>query len=153
MPDLHCVLPATPGGVNHLYRYVRAGPTSTRVYKTAAAVGWEQESGLLLRAAGFRPLPAGAYWIGLQLVIHTTRLDIDAPIKLVIDAICGALAVDDRYVGALRVVKLPAKPAEQRVEVCARIEPAADRETFTALSEACILDKNLVHFPSFPTKS
>lgn len=134
MRELQAVLPPAPG-VNALYGYSRIGQNGTRVYRTARAEEWAQWAHLLLRAAGFRSLQDKPCWISLELIVYTTRLDIDAPLKIVLDAVQEALCMDDRYVGELHVVKIPAKPADQRLEIHAVIRPACDREAFTLLSE------------------
>lgn len=121
--DLTADLPH-PVGINRTYRSGRHG-----WYKTAPARAWEDASLLALRAAGFRPLPPGEHSIHLDLVLRTRRLDLDAPLKLVIDVVAKALGVDDRCLQELRVQKLVvARPAEQSLEVrvsMARQERAA----------------------------
>ncbi len=102
-----------PVGINRTYRSGRHG-----WYKTAPARAWEDAALLALRAAGFRPLPAGEHSIHLDLVLRTRRLDLDAPLKLVIDVVAKALDVDDRCVQALRVEKVVVgKREEQGLEV------------------------------------
>lgn len=128
-----CSLSATlahPVGVNGLWRYARAGRNVVRVYKTAEARAWEQAALLDLRAAGFRTLPEGVYWLAIDLHLYTVALDLDAG-KIVLDTIAVALAVDDRWVGELIVHKTRVHHrAEQRLDVRVRIVPLEDPAEF-----------------------
>jgi hypothetical protein len=75
---------------------------------------------VLLRAAGFKIQPPGAYRIRLELRLYTQRADIDGAVKIVQDTVCEALGIDDRAVDELRVCKqVVRRRAEQRMETCA----------------------------------
>jgi len=127
--ELMATLPHPPG-VNTIWRTGRGrNGLVTKVYKTAPAVQWDQDAVLLLRAAGWQPLPPGRYWLALGCVLHTVRHDIDSCLKLALDVVAAALSVDDGCIGALSVAKIAAKSrADQRLELVANIEPVADPE-------------------------
>lgn len=131
-PYLYAVLPHPPG-INRTYRSTRGG----RWYKTDSAAIWQEQAALHLRLAGFKPQPAGTYYLSLSLVLVTCRLDLDAPLKLAIDAVSRALCVDDRWLGTLAAVKLPATGQDdQRLEVHCRIERVSDAVGFRARCQA-----------------
>lgn len=111
--------------MNALYRYARHG-NATRVYRSARAVQWRDDALLLLLAAGRRTLPAGEWWVSLTCIVHTCRLDVDAPLKIVIDtAVIDALGIDDRSVGHLEVFKVPVRRrADERLKLRLRVEEA-----------------------------
>jgi hypothetical protein len=91
---------------------------------------------LALRRAGFRLQPAGCYWIAVELRLFTIALDLDAPIKLCLDVVEGALGIDDRWIGWLTDLKvLVARRAEQRLEVEVSVQPVRDRHEWRELSE------------------
>jgi hypothetical protein len=91
---------------------------------------------LALRAAGFRTQPDGCYWIGVEMSLYTIALDVDAPIKLVLDTIEGALGVDDRWTGRLTVSKVVvAHRADERLEVQVSVQPVRNRDAWRELSE------------------
>lgn len=135
-PDTHswAVTLDHPPGVNRLWRYARIG-AGVRVYKTVAAREWENEAMLALRAAGVRALPPGAWWLALSCALHTCRLDADAPLKIVLDVVAAALAVDDRHVGSLAAQKIPVHHrGDQRLELRLSAYPLADAGAFADLS-------------------
>ncbi len=136
IPDeLTAILPAPPG-VNSIWRTGRRRDgVSIRVYKTPRARAWDEQAILLLRAAGWRPLPPGLYWVALCCTVFTCRLDIDAPLKALLDVVASALGVDDACIGALSAVKMPATArADQRLELQVRIYQVEDKAEWEAHS-------------------
>jgi len=128
--ELRAVLPPPPS-INATYRSGRGV-----WYKSVRARAWEEEALLLLRAAGFQAQPLGSYWIGVELTLWTCRLDLDAPIKLVLDTVEEALGINDRWVGRLTVTKLLADHlADQRLELRCEARSIAGKQDFNALSE------------------
>lgn len=128
---LQATLRAAPG-VNATYRTARSG----HWYLSNRAQQWEQDAMLALRAAGFRTQPDGCYWIGVEMSLYTIALDVDAPIKLVLDTIEGALGVDDRWTGRLTVSKVVvAHRADERLEVQVSVQPVRNRDAWRELSE------------------
>jgi len=129
---------ACPIGVNAIWRAGRfAG--STRIYKTPKARAWDQDAMLLLRAAGWKPLPGGEYWLALFCTLHTRRHDIDSCLKLTLDAVAAALEVDDANIGFLTASKVPAtSTADQRLELVAKIYEVDDRDDWAERSRAAI---------------
>jgi len=112
---------------------------SSRVYKAREAVRWDQDAFLLLRAAGWKPLPEGKYWVHLRCTLFTCRLDIDAPLKAVLDIVASALEVNDAYVGSLIATKVPVKvKTDQRLELVARIYEVDDKDDWASRSRAAI---------------
>lgn len=110
-----------PPGINATYR---AG--QGRVYMTPAAKAWKDAAVLLLRAAGARSQPPGEYRLGVHLALCTRRLDLDAPIKLALDAIATVLGLDDRCIDCLTMVKVEAAtPAAQHLDVSVIVERIA----------------------------
>lgn len=89
-----------PPGSNRLWRTVRG-----KVIVSAEALAWKREAAWRAQAAGIRPL-AGA--VAVILVLHPrmtakgranqTRLDVDAPIKVTLDALQGVAFGNDKQV-------------------------------------------------------
>lgn len=130
-----------PPGVNRTYGVARSG----HWYMSDRARQWEQDAMLALRASGFRTQPAGVYWIAVELVLYSISLDIDAPIKLVLDTVEAALGIDDRWIGRLSVVKVPVPHrTEQQLQVVTSLLPVRDREEWQALS-LCAVDLAVRH--------
>ncbi len=114
--------------MNRIWRVGRSAG-STRVYKAAPAVQWDHDAVLLLRAARWRTLLPGCYWLALSLALHTRRHDIDAPLKLALDAVATALDIDDACIGLLTVVKLlMLARAAERLDLRAVVHPVAGTE-------------------------
>jgi crossover junction endodeoxyribonuclease RusA len=89
-----------PPGANRLWRLAQG-----RQIVSKAAIAWKQEALWRARAAGVRPM-AGA--VAVDLVLHprltakgrasATRLDVDAPIKITLDALQGVAYGNDKQV-------------------------------------------------------
>lgn len=129
-----------PPGVNHLWRYARAGRTKVRVYKTGEARRWEAASLLSLRAAGFRRLPPGAYRLAVEAELYTIALDVDAPAKIVLDLLEVALGVSDSQVYELTLRKTRVHHRiEQHLDVRVRITPVDSHEqlALTPAADTC----------------
>jgi Holliday junction resolvase RusA-like endonuclease len=93
--ELEATLPY-PVGVNRAWRHARG-----RTYKSREAQRWQTEASKTLQAAGLRPLPPGDWRIRLDYELFACRsgLDLDAPLKLLLDTVCmGGLGIDDRNV-------------------------------------------------------
>jgi len=133
--ELRATLPLPPG-INHTYRAGRGRHGDcARVYLTPAAREWTQSALLTLRAAGWRRLPTGMWWLSLDVTLVMIRHDIDAPVKALLDVVAAALGVDDRQVGHLDVIKVRAgSPADKRLEVFVRAGAVADLEEWNARS-------------------
>lgn len=126
-----CFLSATlphPPGINATYRVGQR-----RFYKSNAARDWEQAALLTLRAAGFRTLPPGVYWVGVAVDLYTIALDLDGPLKLLLDTLEAALGVPDSRVGALMMHKTRVHHrADQRLDVRVVVVPLEDPDQFNA---------------------
>jgi len=127
-----------PVGVNAIWRAGRfAG--SCRIYKTPPAVKWDTDALFSLRAAGWRPLPEGKYWLHLNAVLYTVRHDIDSCLKLTLDVVAAALGVNDGCIGSLLVTKVSVKTkVDERIELVAKIYVVDDRDDWAARSRAAI---------------
>jgi len=87
------VLPLPPS-VNHMYARQRRG-----VYLTPKARQWWSDALIVLRQAGFHPLPVGRYRVSLELHFYLAyRSDASNRIKFAEDAIAGSLGLNDRDV-------------------------------------------------------
>jgi hypothetical protein len=95
--ELEATLPYPAGGVNRLYRSDRG-----RVHKSAAARQWQWQALGILEAAGLRP--SGEWCIRLDYELFACRggLDLDSPIKAVVDVVAAGCRVDDRHLTELR---------------------------------------------------
>jgi crossover junction endodeoxyribonuclease RusA len=90
-----------PIAANRLWRVVDG-----RIVLSAAAKAWKQEVALRLLVAGVRRPLAGP--VGVEMTLHPrttqsgrasdTRLDVDAPIKLTLDALQGLAYANDKQV-------------------------------------------------------
>jgi len=108
MPAEYTAILSHPVGVNSLWRAGRSRAGTATIYKTAAARAWSDGALLELRAAGWRPLPEGAYWVHLSCVLVTCRHDIDSCLKQGLDVVAAALEVNDGCIGSLIASKIPA---------------------------------------------
>lgn len=89
-----------PPSLNHLYRNAGGG-YSHRVLTTAGKA-YKAQVGLLARRAaadcGFAPAPRAKLKLTLHLYFKADNRDGDNAIKVLQDAICQALELNDRYV-------------------------------------------------------
>lgn len=89
-----------PISTNRIWRSVRG-----RVVLSSAAQKWKAQCVVVARAAGIKPI-AGPVAVTLELhpkltargAASKTRLDVDAPIKLTLDALQGVAYDNDRQV-------------------------------------------------------
>ena len=89
-----------PIGSNRLWRNAKG-----RTIVSPEALAWKQESRLRAQAAGVRPLSGP---VSIEMVLHPrltakgrasqTRLDVDAPIKPLLDALHGVAYANDKQV-------------------------------------------------------
>ena len=66
MREFRAALPLPPG-LNASYKLGYRPNGQPVLFTSPRADGWKQDAVLLLRAAGFRRLPAGAYWCSAEL--------------------------------------------------------------------------------------
>lgn len=93
-----------PPGTNRLWRNARG-----RMIPSSEALAWKREAAWRAQAAGVRPLSGP---VAVELVLHPrltakgrasrTRLDLDAPIKPLLDALNGVAYADDKQVTQIR---------------------------------------------------
>lgn len=89
-----------PPGTNRLWRNARG-----RMIPSSEALAWKREAAWRAQAAGVRPITGP---VAVELVLHPrltakgrasrTRLDLDAPIKPLLDALNGVAYADDKQV-------------------------------------------------------
>lgn len=94
------VLLPYPPSANRLWRNVRG-----RMIPSADALAWKREAAWRVAAAGVRPLAGD---VAVAIVLHPrqtakgaaskTRIDIDNPIKPLLDALQGVAFANDRQV-------------------------------------------------------
>lgn len=132
--ELHAILPH-PVGINGTYRIGRRPNGQPVLYKSARASSWQDDALLYLRRAGFRRLPPGHYFVALHCGLFTKRLDLDAPLKLLIDTVAEALGINDRDVGALTATKIHGpRGSEERIELKALVIPMTSPTEWNALA-------------------
>jgi crossover junction endodeoxyribonuclease RusA len=93
-----------PPGTNRLWRNARG-----RMIPSADALAWKREAAWRAQAAGVRPISGP---VAVELVLHPrltakgrasqTRLDVDAPIKPLLDALQGVAYANDKQVTQIR---------------------------------------------------
>lgn len=93
-----------PVGSNRLWRNAKG-----KTFVSPAAEAWKDGAKLIAKAAGIRPLSGP---VAVELILHprltvkgkasNTRLDLDAPIKPLLDALNGIAYQDDKQVTQIR---------------------------------------------------
>ncbi len=99
-----CWIPLLPPGINRMY-----GKGRGRVYLTHEARKWAKDAALIIGAEAGRTGwedSGGEYEI--EIIMYGSRLDVDAPIKLVIDTLTRKLGFDD-----VRVTKQSSKTVRE----------------------------------------
>lgn len=123
-----------PIGLNDTYKIGRG-----RFYMAAPARKWQQDAFILMRAAGWRPLPEGLYWLHLTATLFTVRHDIDSPVKTMLDVVASVLEVDDSSIGSLVVTKGAAMSKDdQRLDLLVKIYEVDDKADWASRSLAAI---------------
>jgi len=92
--NFDCWIPLLPPGINRTY-----GKGRGRVYLTHEARAWSKGAALVIGAEAGRigwEDYGGDYEI--QITMYGSRLDVDAPIKLIIDTVTRKLGFDDSRV-------------------------------------------------------
>jgi len=93
-----------PPGTNRIWRNVRG-----RMIPSPDALAWKREAAWRAQSAGVRPIMGP---VAVELTLHPrltakgraskTRLDLDAPIKPLLDALNGVAYADDKQVTQIR---------------------------------------------------
>lgn len=96
----YSVILSYPPGVNRIWRNVRG-----RVVASSEAELWKRDAAAAAKLAGMRKIEGD---VSVSLVLHPrmtlkgvaskVRLDVDAPIKLALDALQGVAYADDKQV-------------------------------------------------------
>lgn len=117
-PVLSVTLPGLPPTVNHQYGMRWQGGRRL----TPAAAAWRTGATLAIRASmapacSFRCCPT-PWAVTLHLEAPDIyRWDVDNRCKSALDAVAGALGLDDRYVTALHVTKARGRVAQTTIRV------------------------------------
>lgn len=109
MSDLRISIDSVPPSLNNLYKTVMVKGHPSRVL-TGPARKWKTAAALIIRAAAARQRWAVMKKQPLAIAItyaapNILQWDVDGKAKLLIDALCDAFAIDDRYVMDLRQSK------------------------------------------------
>ena len=92
--NFECWIPLLPPGINRTY-----GKGRGRVYLTHEARAWSKGAALVIGAEagkiGWKDY-GGEYEI--QITMYGSRLDVDAPVKLILDTVTRKLGFDDSHV-------------------------------------------------------
>src|ERR1039458_3754800 len=84
-----------PVGVNRVTRFDRG-----RAHKATEAREWQESAARHLLLAGMRRLEPGEYRVRIEYTLYACNggLDLDAPLKLLMDTIELSLGISDAYV-------------------------------------------------------
>lgn len=122
-PGVLCVqIDALPPGINSQYGVGRGRAPSPllasivqddrkpRVYLTAQAEDWAEKAALVIGAeAGVAGWELESINYGVLIIFSGSRMDVDAPVKLVIDTLTRKLGFDDRYITEQASIRLDSK--------------------------------------------
>jgi Holliday junction resolvase RusA-like endonuclease len=95
-----------PPGINKTYAStINPKTNKSRIYKTKEAKEWSEKAALIIgsRAAELDFVPSGEY--KLVITTHGSKMDVDAPIKLIQDTLCEKLGFDDRLISEVEAKK------------------------------------------------
>lgn len=88
-------IPFLPPGINSNY-----GFGNRKVYKTRETTDWSEKAGLIIgstiNASGWNYQEGREY--GLVLIWSGTKLDVDAPVKVIMDTITRKIGFDDKHI-------------------------------------------------------
>jgi len=89
-----CWIPLLPPGINRMY-----GKGRGRVYLTDEARKWAKDASFIIGAeAGKTGWEDYGGEFEIEIVMYGSRLDVDAPVKLIIDTVTRKLDFDDSRV-------------------------------------------------------
>lgn len=96
-----------PPSINRTYRTTRTGG----FYATREAHAWKETAILRLREAGICAVPPGTQALRVYAEVRSSdRRDIDAGVKILLDAISASCGIDDSKVVYLQMTKVRAAP-------------------------------------------
>lgn len=115
-----------PPSLNNIYRTVMVDGKPIRVL-TSAAKKWKADAITIIKAAGSRQGWTVAKKVPIIIAIryfapNVLVWDIDGKPKLLLDALCSAFAIDDRYVMKLNQEKERSPRPYLRMRVAIRTE-------------------------------
>ncbi len=116
---LEITLDDLPPSLNNLYSTIEVKGRSRRVLSSAAN-DWKRSAGLIIRNAAMHQQWTCEKKVPLFVEVifaspTVLRWDIDGKAKLLIDAMCEAMGLDDRYVMSLNLMK--ARSPLERVQM------------------------------------
>lgn len=119
-PRLFTATLPLPPSINRTYAF---NSEQKRFYSNPAVKQWKQDAYDLLMAAGWKPLPHGAWLLSAYLVMYVVRRDIDSGVKITLDVACNRLEVDDACVQRLEIDRyFVARRQEERLDLVVRAE-------------------------------
>lgn len=118
---LEIVLDELPPSLNNLYATIEVQGRSRRVL-TSAATSWKARAALVMRNAAQHQRWTIARKTPFHVEVryaapNVLQWDLDGKPKLLLDALCDAFGIDDRYVMALYQTKARAAQPEVRVRI------------------------------------
>lgn len=121
MTTLEITLDELPPSLNNLYATIEVKGHSRRVL-TSRAAGWKERAALVMRNAAQHQRWTVAQKTPLAIEVrysapNVLQWDLDGKPKLLLDALCDAFGIDDRYVMTLNQVKTRAAQPEVRVRI------------------------------------
>lgn len=115
------ILPWPRVGVNHLYVRNRGGG----VRLSPAALAWRDIAIVTVRQSGYRaPSERLAFWLIVWPPADGRLHDVDNLLKLSLDSICDALAIDDSTICVVHAYRREPSP-DPRLEIW--LEPVVNR--------------------------
>lgn len=122
-----------PPGINATYKTTR---NTSRIYKSAPAKNWTEDSLDTMEKMGWKSQPEGLYRMQILYAIYTIAMDVDGPEKLLIDTISQGLNVNDRWLGQPFGVKFFASSRKaQHLDVIVRLDPIESKSEFNDRSQ------------------
>lgn len=103
-----------PPGLNQTYKTTS---NSGIIYKDRKTVEWQNDAALLIgSAAGVQNFERDN-WYSVVLEFKSDRMDIDAPVKVVLDTLARKLNFNDRQIISLLVTKTPIKDSTRELKI------------------------------------
>lgn len=105
MANFSIHIPLDPPGINDTYK-ISSKSGKAEMYKSAEANLWSAQAALLIGAkAGESNWVDDSQHYELSIIFTNWRLDIDAPIKLVVDCLSQKLGFNDNRITKLTIEK------------------------------------------------
>ena len=111
--ELSIFIPLLPPGINQTYgiKIDKAGKPS--MYKRPKAITWSVDASLIIGAKAAEVDFEFSKYYEIYIEFNNWRMDVDAPIKLIIDTVSQKLGFDDKYI--LKQTSVKKKGGEKSV--------------------------------------